>query len=553
MIRVISLLVTIAQGLRLQDLDGSATYLEAPIFNKRIGRQEFDSIGAPLVFTNQQIFSLPLDEVMAFVHHKVVLVDDANLWDLDVVEKQLETLRKAGAAAIIKVARLFPSAGIMAEMNGPQTADPDSSIPVVHLAAGDINPDLWDRIKLGGVLANVTNDHNDWDEEVWSTYGFFVLWLVFMPLLNYLGVLLSLTACATLAIHQRYTQSQRSKMNHAKRRMRNSNMRLLMFGNGFICMTCALRQYYCFEGPLFTSHTMPFHFVVFDLLVIWEAITSAVAILIFRNWGSFGMPQGERKLDTILRRILVGVTVPTYFASSMYDAIHQPTESSTSVRVALLMVISFIMSGVSVYRVVQFLRHTSALQASPSATNGHRRRIGIFMSIACFSGLVVDVARLVLFIPHLRTGPTPAFVSYTMVFMGLSLQGIAQVIAFFPSINVVRHGGRIVHKGCEVAQELRQRRQFAIKSSNISRPSHNNELGAFGMGNDLILELQTMSDDASPVSIRHQSTQNTVMSDHNTEMDENEAENAVDVLAPIAEVVAPPMTSIARDASASWT
>ena len=266
-------------------------------------------------------------------------------------------------------------------------------------------------------------------------------------------------------------------MNVAKRQMRNFNMGLLMLSNLIIASTCFCRLYYCLSGPLYSStdHTMDFHLVMIDSTIVLEAIASIVAIMIFRHWSSFGMPKGEKNVHFVLS-VLAIIAFPLYLALTIVYAIRATRQAVLTlvVKPALLAAISGIVCIVYIQRVLQFLRQNRTSPTfSSKASAAHRRRIGTFMMISSITNLMTVVAVLFSLMPYFGLTLDGRFVMYTMLFFGLTSQSVTQVIAFFPSFEVVRNQGRTrVAKASPLVQELRHRRRFGRRSSRDGSEVH---------------------------------------------------------------------------------
>lgn len=497
---VFLLLANVIQALWITDQADSENpiYVQSPIFNQNLGRQAFVDIAGPVAYTRESdICDLPPNELTSMFKHKVVFLDDQNLQDTALAWRQVDCLTLCGALAIVKANRTPKRPGIGLFARAPSTADADNTIPLVEVSYDDFPKHILEKIETGSeVLFNVTLDHNEWEEHIWETSTFFVLWRIILPLVNYVGLLLALTASATLAVHQHHTHTQKSKMSHAKRQMRNANMRLLMLSNMLIGVTCALRQFYCLRGPLFTSNNrLAFHYLFLELTVVSEFLTAATAVLVIRNWVSFGVPDAARTLNTLPQRTLIGAALPLYVGLTLYGLFHTLSYTLTVARFGALACVSACVLGIVVSRIVQFMRQAAVLQRS--TTRGHRRRIGTFMMLASAVAVITNLARLVHSNPFLAVSASTSFALYSVEYLGLTFQGIAQVVAFFPSLSVVKHGGRIIHKSCLVAQELRQRRHFAAKSSNESRPCHQSVLPDDFVQTELVVDMQTYEDDSS--------------------------------------------------------
>eukprot|EP00300_Choanocystis_sp_HF-7_P042250 c900_g1_i1.p1 GENE.c900_g1_i1~~c900_g1_i1.p1 ORF type:complete len:581 (-),score=105.94 c900_g1_i1:102-1655(-) len=440
----------------------------SPLFNRNIGKQHFSSIVGPMVYTrNFKMCNLPAQELRAFAQGKIVLIDryDGQFWDMNVGRNHAECLAAAGALAAIKAYHIIKAPGMGARVRTEPTLDPEGSIPLVHIRFELIPPEIVERIRLGDdtIIANVTADPNEW-EVMWESTTFFVFWRIVLPVLNMIGVLLGLTAVGTLAMHMHHTNQQKIKLSALKRNMRNSNMRLLMFSNVMLSCTCAMRLYYCLSGPLYssTNHSMDFHLTMLDITIVWESTASIAAIMIFHFWSSFGMPKGERKLHAVLGALAV-IAFPLYLSLTIIYLIRATRVAIVTlvIKPALLATIAGIVALVYMYRVVQFLSLT--FSTTSRANRQHRLHIALFMSIACVSSAVAFVAVVVALLTSTGLTVTGRFTAYTVLFFGLTMQAISQVIAFFPSVNIMSNRGRVVHEQCALVQELRRKRRYGGK------------------------------------------------------------------------------------------
>lgn len=456
-----------------------AFHVASPLFNKNVGRQDFDYIAAPLVYTrNFALCELPEAELAAFAQGKIVFIDrfDGQFWDMGAGREHAECLAKVGARAAIKAYHKIRSPGMGAHAHTRATQDPESSIPLLHINFNSIPASVMQRMRLGdsSIIANVTADPNEW-ETLWDSLPFLGIWKVILPLMNFGGVILGLAACGTLMMHMRYAAKQqvRVRLSPLKRRMRNANMRLLMLSNVILTCTCFIRLFYCLSGPLYSSFdkSMDFHLILLDVTIVWESTASTAAIMIFHFWASFGMPKGERKIHTMLGFLAV-IAFPLYLGLTIVYGVKASRAGIISllVKPALLATISGIVSIIYVYRVLKFLRQSMAV--GTQSNQSHRKHIGTFISIAsamnvtAFWGIVVAELTLVGMTVHGR------FASFTIIFFSLTIQAICQIIAFFPSINVLQNQGRVVHEQGTLARELRCKRHFNSKVSKGSSEVH---------------------------------------------------------------------------------
>eukprot|EP00300_Choanocystis_sp_HF-7_P015651 c1912_g1_i1.p1 GENE.c1912_g1_i1~~c1912_g1_i1.p1 ORF type:complete len:313 (+),score=65.84 c1912_g1_i1:124-1062(+) len=280
-----------------------------------------------------------------------------------------------------------------------------------------------------------------------------------------MGMLLGLTSTFILCLYHR--QSEHQKISAVKRQLRSSNLRLLITANLLISGTCFVRLFYCFSGPLFssTTHTMDFHLSLLDSTVVWEAVTSMIAIVVFRNWASFGMPQGERKLHTFLA-VLAAVAIPLYLTFAMiYElGVTRAPFVTLVLRPALLEAISATVAIAYAYRVQQFVRFSlsSPSAAASRANRTHRKRIATFMIIASFANVLSVVSGILALLPPISVSVWWRLALYTMMFTGLTLQSITQGIAFFPSLSIVLDKAESSKLGS--AKEIRDRLKCARDS-----------------------------------------------------------------------------------------
>eukprot|EP00300_Choanocystis_sp_HF-7_P030068 c38821_g1_i1.p1 GENE.c38821_g1_i1~~c38821_g1_i1.p1 ORF type:complete len:547 (+),score=81.87 c38821_g1_i1:130-1641(+) len=401
------------------------TFVHSTIFNQHIGPQDPPPISGQIYYTK----AINLCDLTDNINGMIVFMDKTGsvLWDVKADVANMECISAAGAIAAVNAYGIIVEPGMGFNLFAPVS---NISIPLFHVAIKAIPSIVFDEIKRNNfVTANVTAEENAW-LKMWESQSYKIVWTRLFPIMNGFGVTFSLLGIVLLSRLLCVREVHSGSMT----RVRRFNIRLLILGNLILLLTCGLRLFYCINDPMYKSetHNMAFHFILLNVTIVWEAISSIIGIAIFIRWASFGVPPKERLFNKILA-VMAAAGFPVYLVITIVNFLtYVPI---TAVLQPLLMTFAcVIVTLVYLYRTLLFMFRTYQHRHRKGGSYSSRMRIGLLMNFAALMNVVIVVALIIALHPYFYT-VNGRYTVYTMLFFGLSFQALAQILAFMPAVT----------------------------------------------------------------------------------------------------------------------
>eukprot|EP00300_Choanocystis_sp_HF-7_P024347 c25771_g1_i1.p1 GENE.c25771_g1_i1~~c25771_g1_i1.p1 ORF type:complete len:545 (+),score=109.48 c25771_g1_i1:153-1637(+) len=415
----------------------------SPIFNRHIGKQFFDPLAAPGAFLgHKNVCKMPKTNLRLLCQGKVAFFirTSADFWDLETEAQNVACLQDAGAVGVVIAYPLYYEPGLGARVSAAsriRNNNPDSSIPVLHIVTNDVPQVVLERIRSSLVTVELTQTPNQY-EELWTSKTFSSLWRVLLPVLNGGGMLLGMLAIASLLSN---VLSARGR----ERKIRFDHSFWLIAGYSLLTLTCTIRFFYCTVGPFYScllpGFTMDYHMIMLNLTILFETITSMIAVALFRRWAEFGMSTRALKVHKALAVLAIAALCVCLIVTVMHVT-HTTNVMYLGkiVKPALLVTLSSIVNLVTAQRLIAVVLPQAF--CNPKLTK-HRHKFVRITVMMIMSGWMSGVVLVTLIVVTAVQGrPMYSlhghYVTYSIIYVGVTLQSITHMMALYPSTRTLR-------------------------------------------------------------------------------------------------------------------
>eukprot|EP00301_Raphidiophrys_heterophryoidea_P025272 c8442_g2_i2.p1 GENE.c8442_g2_i2~~c8442_g2_i2.p1 ORF type:complete len:711 (+),score=143.83 c8442_g2_i2:224-2356(+) len=407
-----------------------------PLLHDHIGTK----LGANKSIVAKLSFGTSLDtcgntNTLSLVNGTIFLLDVVEDYHISLMNQQEQMLcaQDAGAVAVIVNYHdilvpgftLYFNQGIKNKLSIPalNTADTDLAHIIVALKAGQ------------AITTALQEDVNEW-KVLWESKSFFVVWWVVLPIINVFGLCNGLFSLST-HIHFGKRSTQEFTNNPHARLALETNKRLMVFGCVFEILGFIFRLSYCLTSPLYSNLNLTYAGQVFLInLSLPQEISAALicTTCLFLRWGAFGKFRRENIIERAMQFVAIIVSSPLQIFVAMLGYFHLTSGFFVVVFSGLLLIIAFATCIVFIFYGMYFISRLGHRVGDESKLSAQRERalataVRWIMLSGVMQVLVLMAICLALDVPFFFR-PFGFNVAYTLLYIGSSLQGSIQVVAF---------------------------------------------------------------------------------------------------------------------------